>query len=129
MGREQGNRVGDTDNEDLQSPQSRRKIAAVNENAENPTQGPDPYRCEGSAESRSGPGSLPRTSRAAVQRRKRLRRICTGGKEKKFEGGEGDNAGPQGTGKTQSRRGVKANQTVSRWTIKVAGEKDRGKQS
>lgn len=82
-----------------------------------------------SAESRSGPVSLPRTSRAAVQRRKQLRRICTGGKEKKFDSGEGDNVGPQGTGKTHNHRGVKTNQTVSRWNIEVTGEKDRGKQS
>lgn len=45
-GERAGQQGGDTEDEDLQSPQSRRKIAAVNANAENPTQGPDPYLCE-----------------------------------------------------------------------------------
>lgn len=80
----------ETYEDDLKSPQSRRKRAVVNENAEN----------------RSGLRSLPRTSRATVQRRKQLR-IWTGGKEKKYEAGEGDKVGPQGMGRTHNCRGVK----------------------
>ena len=72
VGREQGNRVGNTYEDDLKSPQSRRKTAAANKMQEN----------------RSGPCSLPRTSRATVQRRKLLRRIWAGGKEKSMKVGK-----------------------------------------
>lgn len=70
-GEEQGNRGGDTEDEDLQSPQSRRKIAAVNANAGKIHSGPWSLPLWTKVQrAAQGPVPYQGTSRAAVQRRK-----------------------------------------------------------